>query len=69
MIGSLWNLLGGLYEMFRAGWIARFRLNSAYWNWRTQTAFPGGDVPGGFKAKMKLAIEYFMWVRRIRKLR
>jgi hypothetical protein len=69
MIGWLFNLIGGLYELFRAGWIARFRLKGRYWNWRTHTAFPVGQLPLSRSAKLKLVIEYFMWVRRIRTLR
>jgi hypothetical protein len=66
VISLVLNLFGGIYEMLRAGWIARFRLNGRYWGWRTQTAFPVGQAPKSLLAKVVLAVEYFMWVRRIR---
>ncbi len=65
MIGSIVNLIGGMYEMMRMGLLSRFRLGGRYWRWRTETAFPGGKS----ERSMRLLFEYFMWVSRIRHLR
>lgn len=68
MIRATLDVFGGLYEMLRMGVISRFKLRGEYWAWRTHTAFPDGDPPTGH-SKPRLALEYFMWAHRIRKLR
>jgi len=68
MIRGLLDLLGGLTEMVRVGILSRFNLRGEYWTWRTHTAFPGGETPAG-QSKPRLALEFFIWAHRIRKLR
>ncbi|MBL4590869.1 MAG: hypothetical protein JKY96_02800 [Phycisphaerales bacterium] len=69
MIAKGLNLLGGFSQMLRMGLVSRFRLRGAYWQWRTQTAFPQTGSPEGFANRFGLMVEYFMWVSRIRRLR
>jgi hypothetical protein len=68
MIRAALDLIGGLFEMLRMGILSRFNLQGSYWSWRTHTAFPDGDPPKGH-SKWRLALEYFVWVHRIRRLR
>ncbi|MCA9303625.1 MAG: hypothetical protein KC996_05855 [Phycisphaerales bacterium] len=68
MIRGVLDILGGLYEMLCMGIRSRFNLRGDYWSWRTHTAFPDGDPPPGH-SKPRLALEYFIWAHRIRKLR
>lgn len=68
MIRSLLDFLGGLFEMIRMGVISKFKLRGQYWSWRTHTAFPESNPPRG-QSMPRLALEYFIWAHRIRKLR
>jgi hypothetical protein len=60
----------GLFELFRLGVITRFRLNSAYWQWRRKTAF--GSDPAKWPSRREqrqAAIAYGAWVHQMKRLR
>ena len=69
MIAASIDIVGAIYEMLRAALICRFRFHNPYWTWRRHTAFPDGKPPNGRGSTMRLIFEYFIWVRRIRRLR
>lgn len=62
---TLWETLGGVYELVRLGVISRFRLRGAYWTWRMHTAF-GRGLPGR-RETLAGVLEYARWVRRMRR--
>jgi hypothetical protein len=62
---TLWETLGGVYELVRLGVISRFHLRGAYWTWRMHTAF-GRGMPGR-RETLASVLEYARWVRRMRR--
>lgn len=65
---KLIDTIGGIYELARLALISRFRMRSAYWRWRFETAF-GSDTAKrpNWIARMRATIDYGRWVHRMRK--
>lgn len=61
-LGALWVLLTLLVA-------SKGRVRGAYWDWRMQTAFPGGEHPHGLWGAMREGMGYARWAWRIRRLR
>lgn len=62
------DTLGGLWELFRLGWITRFRFRGPYWQWRLETALgrdPESRPPR--RQTIHAALEYARWVFRMRR--
>ncbi len=56
---------GALFALLRLGVQTRFRFRGAYWGWRRETAFGGGEPPKSERRKMIL--DYARWVWRMRR--
>jgi len=66
---ALIDTLGALWVLATLALRSGFRLRSAYWKWRFETAFPGGRHPSGRAAAARAALGYARWAWRIRRLR
>ncbi|MDX2118027.1 MAG: hypothetical protein SFY96_07590 [Planctomycetota bacterium] len=64
---TLFDTLGGLWELLRLAWISRFRFRGAYWQWRMHTAFGRGKPP--LPELIESVIDYGRWVYRTRRMR
>lgn len=60
------DVIGGLYELARLGWITRFRFRGPYWQWRLHTAF-GRGYPESRRALIASVLRYGVWIRRMRR--
>ncbi|MFO0833021.1 MAG: hypothetical protein U0637_14410 [Phycisphaerales bacterium] len=60
--------LRALWELFRLGWITRFRMSGLYWRWRTGTALgPRGADAVSAAERRRAVLEYGRWVARMRR--
>lgn len=62
------DTLGGLWELLLLATKTRFRLNSAYWRWRHETAF--GHDPARMpprRERWRAILEYGRWVYRTKR--
>ena len=66
----LLDTLGGLWELMRLGARSRFRLGSAYWRWRYETAF-GNDPAARPPRRQHIGalLDYGRWVYRMKRKR
>lgn len=62
----LLDVIGGLYELARLGWITRFRFGGPYWKWRLHTAF-GRGRPGSKAELVRSVLRYGVWMRQMRR--
>lgn len=62
------DILGGLWQLLRLGWISRFRFMGPYWQWRLHTAF-GKGYPSSRWELVKSVISYGIWMHRMRRFR
>lgn len=63
-----WSLdtLGAIYELLRLGFLTRFRLRGAYWQWRMDTAF-GRGMPRSRLELLRSVLDYGRWAHRMRR--
>ena len=60
--------IGGLWALFMLAAKSRFRMNSAYWRWRRETAF--GTDPTRWPPRIqrwKATLAYGRWVHRMKR--
>jgi hypothetical protein len=60
------EFFGGLWELFRLGWLSRFRFRGPYWEWRMHTAF-GRGYPASRMELVRSILEYGRWMYRMRR--
>jgi len=60
------DVIGGLYELARLGWLTRFRFRGPYWRWRLHTAF-GRGYPASKIELLRNTLRYGVWMRRMRR--
>lgn len=68
-IYALGGILGALWVLASIAVYSKFNLNSSYWNWRINTAFPSAMKPIGRVQRTRLILEYARWASRIRRFR
>ena len=62
------DTVGGIWELFLLALKSRFRLRSAYWKWRNETAF--GTDPARMPSRVqrwRAVLDYGKWVYRIKR--
>jgi len=60
--------LGGLWQLFAIAARSRFRMTSAYWRWRDETAFGTDSAKRPSRAKRFHAmLDYGRWVHRMKR--
>ena len=69
LVTQLHDLLGACWVLLTLAVHSRLNMSSSYWNWRLNTAFPAGKIPGGQAGKVRFALEYARWAYQIRRLR
>ena len=63
-------LIDAFTGLLRLGWSTRFRLGSAYWKWRVETAFgPEPSPHPPLYKRMRMVLDYAAWTSRMRRLR
>ncbi len=53
-------------ELLRFAVITRFRFRGRYWAWRMHTAL--GHAPSNTRGRARAAIEYGLWIRKMRRI-
>jgi hypothetical protein len=63
------DTIGGAWELLLLACRARFRLNSAYWTWRRETAFGSDPISMPSSAERRRAVlDYGRWVFRMKRM-
>ncbi len=63
---TLWDTIGGLYQLARLAVLTRFRFRGPYWRWRMETAF-GGGRPSSRMETIRAVLAYGRWMHRTRR--
>lgn len=65
---TLFETLGGIWELMLLALKSRLRMNSPYWKWRNETAFGTDSAKRPpLRERVHAILEYGKWVHRMKR--